>query len=59
MMYLFEESRRLTPKHDERLPTPQRPRRQSTPDWGSDPMEILMAKQEAERASAERYKSKF
>lgn len=55
MMYLCEESP-LKPVPDE-LVSRREPVQPVTPDWGSDPMEILMAKQEAERASAARYKS--
>lgn len=55
MMYLCEESP-LKPISDE-LVFRREPVQPTTPDWGSDPMEILMAKQEAERDSAARYKS--
>lgn len=53
MMYLCEE-KPLKPVSDEFV-FQREPVQPTTPDWGSDPMEILMAKQEAERASAARY----
>lgn len=53
MMYLCEE-KPLNPVSDEFV-FQREPVQPTTPDWGSDPMEILMAKQEAEHASAVRY----
>ena len=50
-LYLAEESR-FQPTNDESLPI-QSDSRYSEVDWSSDPMEILMAKQELERLMLE------
>lgn len=46
------EDKQLRVKYDEDI-LHARQRFTSTPDWGSDPMEILMAKQELEREMLE------